>query len=331
MIFFSADLDLQSYEPTFVEELDLLCKYGWNLNKRLPLYDNQTALSFSISRNAPIDTVKRLVRHGARFDIPDNHGQTVLHLLSQTNVIDPVFNYLIDVAPSDCLNVRNQSGGTALDLLYLSTYEKCTWSQLQRLHLLLSRRESRLTRYGMREPNLLVKKQYKLFDIIAAKEFLFKYRLSETFDCSVRPMSWWIFFFYDVLKACEQSNMSQTKVQQRLDRYLVSLIENGEIPLSKLVFRSGSRLEQSMLSSSRLMTNENENRSQRETNRIQNRLIDLAMNKLTLKALCRIQIKNQIRSYPNDVLKLDGLSKVLQAYLTFFNPFVKVEPAIVSI
>ena len=49
---------------------------------------------------------------------------------------------------------------------------------MRRLHFLLTRKESKLTRYGMREPNLIAKKQYKLLDILACKEFLFKYRLT---------------------------------------------------------------------------------------------------------------------------------------------------------
>ena len=62
-----------------------------------------------------------------------------------------------------------------LDLVYLSTYENANLTRLRRLHALLSRKASRLTRYGMREPNLLAKRQYKLFDILSCKEFLFKH------------------------------------------------------------------------------------------------------------------------------------------------------------
>ncbi|CAF4671980.1 unnamed protein product, partial [Rotaria magnacalcarata] len=79
---------------------------------------------------------------------------------------------------------------TPLDLIYLSTYEQASLSRLRRLHLLLARKESKLTRYGMREPNLLAKKQFKLFDILACKEFLFKYRLKDIFDPTMRSLAW---------------------------------------------------------------------------------------------------------------------------------------------
>ena len=46
-----------------------------------------------------------------------------------------------------------------------------------------------------------------------------------------------------------------------------------------------------------------------------------------LKSICRKQIKQKIRNYPNDIVKLNTISKILQAYLTFYNPFIKVDVA----
>lgn len=319
-----------------MKELELLCKYGFDINERLSKYNNQTPLSIFTNKNYSIPMLDVLVKNGARFDLKDNSGQTCLHIACQSSITDSVFEFIINNAPDSSLKIRNQSGGTPLDLIYLSTYEKASLSRLRRLHLLLSRKESKLTRYGMREPNLLAKKQCKLFDILACKEFLFKYRLKDIFDPTIRPLAWCIFLFYDVLRACEQgnnTNVGQQAIQKRLECYLTSMIENGEISLDKLIFRPNLRHDVPYLSSSSSSstpTNEFDQQLLADTQnslltmvQVKAKLSELRMEKLTLKALCRIQIKKQIRTYPNDILKLSSLSKILQAYLTYYNPFIK--------
>jgi hypothetical protein len=55
------------------------------------------------------------------------------------------------------------------------------------------------------------------------------------------------------------------------------------------------------------------------------KLSELRMKTLTLKAICRIKIKKQIRTFPNDIVQLNTISRILQAYLTFYNPFIKTD------
>ena len=282
-----------------------------------------------------------LVRSGARFDLQDTNGQTCLHMACQPHVADSVLEFIVNACPDPCLNLRNQFGGTPLDLIYLATYEQGTATRMRRLHLLLSRKGSKLTRYGMREPNLIVKKQYKLLDILASKEFLFKYRLRDLFDPAIRSLTWCIFLFYDVLRVCEQpsAHVNQRTIQARLERYLISMIENGEIPLDKLIFRPTPRSGMSYFSSSSMSsstpTSEFEQQILMDTQnslmqmaQIKNKLRTLRTQTLTLKAICRIHIKKEIHTFPNDIVKLTSISKLLQAYLTFYNPFVKAEVVI---
>jgi hypothetical protein len=328
-------LDLHFYEPIHMKELELMCKYGFDINEHLPKYNNQTPLSIFLNKNYPIPMLNVLVKHGARFHSQDNNGQTCVHIACQSTITDSVFEFIVNHSPDSSLNIRNQSGGTPLDLIYLSTYEQANLSRMCRLHLLLSRKGSKLTRYGMREPNLLAKKQYKLFDILACKEFLFKYRLRDIFDPSVRSLAWCLFLFYDVLRACEQrhANLGHQTIQQRLERYLISMIENGEIPLDKLIFRPHVFFSSSTCSlSSSSPTNESDQQMLTDTQnslthmaQIKTKLSELRKQTLTLKAICRIKIKNQIQTYPNDIVKLNFISKILQAYLTFYNPFVKAD------
>ncbi|UJR36788.1 hypothetical protein I4U23_029501 [Adineta vaga] len=331
LIEMGATVDLHFYEPTHKEELELMCKYGYNINERLPKYNNQTPISFFINKNSSISMFDVLIRNGARFDIQDDHGQTCLHIACQSAITDPVFEFIINNTPDSCLNIRNQIGSTPVDLIYLSTYEQASLSRMRRLHLLLSRKESKLTRYGMREPNLLATKQYKLFNILACKEFLLKYRLRDIFEPSICTLTWCIFLFYDVLRACEQPNihLKQQTIQQRLDSYLISMIENGEISLNKLIFRPNRCIDNPFyfLSST---SDELDQQSLIERHnsilhmaQIKNRLCQLRTQTLTLKVLCRIKIKNEIQTYPNDIVKLNFISKIQQAYLTFYNPFLK--------
>ncbi|CAF3494751.1 unnamed protein product [Adineta steineri] len=329
-----ATIDLHFYEPIHIEELELMCKYGFDINERLSKYNNQTPLSLFITKNYSIPMLNVLIKNGARFDSQDNNGQTCLHTACQSSVTDAVFEFIINNSPDSCLNIRNNLGSTPLDLAYLSTYEQASLSRMRRLHLLLSRSEGKLTRYGMREPNLLSTKQYKLFNIIACKEFLFKYRLRDIFDPSMRSLTWCIFLFYDVLRACEQpyTNLTQQKIQQRLDCYLISMIENGEISLDRLIFRSNAHLDNPLNSENFSLLNESEQQILIEKQnsfthmaQMKSRLSDIRMQTLTLKVLCRIKIKNEIRTYPNDIVKLDSLSKIHQAYLTYYNPFIKTD------
>ncbi|CAF1221789.1 unnamed protein product [Rotaria magnacalcarata] len=333
-----ATLDLHFYEPIHMKELELMCKHGFDINERISKYNNQAPLSIFTSKNYSIAMLDVLVKHGARFDFQDNSGQTCVHIACQPGITDPVFEFIINNSPDSCLNIRNQSGGTPLDLIYLSTYEQASLSRLRRLHLLLARKESKLTRYGMREPNLLAKKQFKLFDILACKEFLFKYRLKDIFDPTMRSLAWCIFLLYDVLRACEQRNnqtIGQQTIQKRLDCYLISMIENGEIPLDKLIFRQNLRNDNILISPSSPAsspTYELENQILTDTQnsllhmaQIKTKLSELRMEKLTLKAICRIKIKKEIQTYPNDIIKIHSLSKILQAYLTYYNPFVKAD------
>jgi len=315
-----------------MKELELMCQYGFDVNERLSKYNNQTPLSIFINKNYSISMLNVLINHGARFDLKDNNGQTCLHYACQSTVNDSIFDFIIEHAPKSCLNISNQSGGTPLDLAYLSTYEQASISQMRRLPVLLSYKESKLTRYGMREPNLFARKQYKLFDILSCKEFLFKYRLKDLFDPSIHSLAWCIFLFYDVLRACEKHSTSFTgrvTTQQRLEHYFVSMIENGEIPLDKLIFRSNI-LYPSSSSSSSSPLNEYDKKILIQTEnsllhmtQIKIKLSELRMQTLTLKALCRIKIKKTIRNYPNDIVRLNTISKFLQAYLTFYNPFIK--------
>jgi hypothetical protein len=314
-----------------------MCKYGFDINERLPKYNKQTPLSIFINKNYSISMLNVLIKHGARFDLQDNTGQTCLHIACQSTITDAVFEFIVNNTPDSCLNIQNQFGGTSLDLIYLSTYEQANLSRMRRLHLLLTRKESKLTRYGMREPNLLAKKQYKLFDILACKEFLFKYRLSDIFDPSIRSLAWCIFLFYDVLRACEQRyiNLGQQAIQQRLERYLISMIENGDISLDKLIFRPHLRFDSTFLSSSSTSSTPTSELDQQMLTDTQNSLLQMAqiksklselrMQTLSLKALCRIKIKKQIQTYPNDIVKLNSISKILQAYLTYYNPFIKAD------
>ena len=253
--------------------------------------------------------IKILIKYGARFDIQDNQGQTCLHIACQSLITDTIFEFIINNSPDSCLNIENQFGCTLLDLIYLSSYEQATLSRMHRLHLLLSRQKCKLTRYGMREPNLLIKKQYKLFDILSCKEFLFKYRLKDIFHSSIRLLSWYIFLFYDVLRACEQQYMNsrQEFIQQRLESYLISMIENGEISLNKLIYRLNDNDQDIILTNTQIKC----------------KLIELRMKTLSLKSICRIKIKNDIQIYPNDIIKLNSISKILRVYLTYYNPFIK--------
>jgi len=312
-----------------MNELELMCQYGFDINERLPKYNNQTPLSIFINKHYSISMLNVLINHGARFDLKDNNGETCLHHVCQSTISDNIFDFIVEHTPDSCLNIPNQFGGTPLDLIYLATYEQANHFQMRRLHILLSRKESKLTRYGMREPNLYARKQYKLFDILSCKEFLFKYRLKDLFDSSIRPLAWCIFLFYDVLRACEKQNTNFTgrlTTQQRLERYFISMIENGEISLNKLIFRLNT------LDSSSSPLNEYDQQILNQTQnsllhmiQIKIKLSQLYMKNLTLKSICRIKIKKTIRTYPNDIVKLNTISKFLQAYLTFYNPFIKAD------
>ena len=321
-----------------MKELELMCQYGFAINECLPKYNNQTPLSIFINKNYSIPMLNVLINNGARFDLKDNQGQTCLHHACQTSVNDSIFDFIVEHTPNSCLNIPNQLGGTPIDLVFLATYEQANTSQMRRLHVLLSRKESKLTRYGMREPNLVARKQYKLFDILSCKEFLFKYRLRDLFDPSIRSLAWCIFLFYDVLRACEKQNGSlvgQISTQQRLERYFISMIENGEISLDKLIFRSNKLYLSSSLSSSSSSSSPINEYDQKILTKTQNSLLqmtqikiklsELRMRTLKLKAICRIKIKKEIRTFPNDVLQLNTISKFLQAYLTFYNPFIKAD------
>jgi len=107
------------------------------------------------------------------------------------------------------------------------------------------------------------------------------------------------------------------------------MIENGEISLDRLIFRPNPRLDNpfdfaSSSSSDEQILSDAQN-SLLHMSQIKSKLSELRMQTLTLKVLCRIKIKKEIRTYPNDVVKLDSISKILQAYLTFFNPFIKAD------
>ena len=312
-----------------MKELELMCQYGFNINERLPKYNNQTPLSIFINKHYSIPMLKVLVNHGARFDLKDDQEQTCLHHACQPSITDSVFDFIVENTPNSCLNIPNQLGATPLDLVYLATYEQANTSQMRRLNLLLSRKESKLTRYGMREPNLFARKQIKLFDILACKEFLFKYRLRDLFDPSIRSLVWCIFLFYDVLRACEKQNANhagQITTQQRLERYFISMIENGEISLDKLIFRP------TLLYSTSSSLNEHDQQmltkaenSVLHMTQIKIKLGELRMQTLKLKAICRIKIKKDIRTFPNDIVQLNTITKFLQGYLTYYNPFIKAE------
>ena len=318
-------LDVHFYEPIHRKELEMLCQYGFDVNERLQKYNNQTPLSIFINKHYSNSMLSVLINYGARFDIKDNNGQTCLHHACQLTIPDSIFDFIVEQTPDSCLNIPNQYGGTALDCTFLSTYEQANPSQMRRLHVLLSRPGSKLTRYGMREPNLITRKQYKLFDIISCKEFLFKYRLKDLFDPSIRSLSWCIFLFYDVLRACEKQNSGFTNritTQQRLERYFTSMIENGEIPLDKLIFRSNSSSSINEFDQKLLIETQN---SLLHMTQIKVKLSELRTQRLTLKSLCRIKIKNTIRAYPNDIVQLKTISKFLQGYLTYYNPFIKTD------
>ncbi|CAF0989796.1 unnamed protein product [Rotaria sordida] len=321
-----ATLDLHFYEPIHLKELELMCQYGFDINERLSKYNNQTPLSILINKNYSITMLNILIEHGARFDLKDNCGQTCLHHACQTSIADSAFDFIVEHTPDSCLNIQNQSGGTPLDVIYLTAYGQANTFQMRRLHVLLSRKESKLTRYGMREPNLISRQQYKLIDILSCKEFLFKYRLKDIFDLSIRPLTWCIFLFYDVLRAYEKQNtnfIGQITIKQRLERYFISMIENGEISLDKLIFRSNTlQLTSPINEHDQKILIDTEN-SLLHMTQIKIKLSELRMQTLTLKALCRIKIKKEIRTFPNDIIRLNTISKFLQAYLTFYNPFIK--------
>ena len=304
-----------------MKELELMCRYGFDVNERLEKYNNQTALSIFINKNYSLSMLEVLIENGARFDIKDNQGQTPLHHLCQAPVSDEIFDFIIDHVPNSCLNLTNQTGGTALDLVYLATYEQATTTRLRRLHTLLTRKASKLTRYGMREPSLISRKHYSVMDILSCKEFLLKYRLKDLFDTSLRRMAWNLFLFHDVLRACEHrtTGKSQTAllIQQRFERYLISLIENGEIALEKLFRRTTFSDDDEQK-----YVNEAE-KSIPTITQMEIKLIDLRSQHLKLKSLCRIKIKNHMRNYPADVVQIRSLSKILQGYLAFYNPFIK--------
>ena len=313
-----------------MKELELLCQYGFDVNERLPKYNNQTALSILINKRYSVSMLNALIEYGAQFDLKDNNGQTCLHHACQPSVNDTIFDFIVEHTPISCLNIQNQSGSTPLDILYFATYEKPSNFQMRRLHVLLSRKESKLTRYGMREPNLLQRRQYKLNDILSCKEFLFKYRLKDVFDPSIRRLTWCMFFFYNILHMCEKQNlMGQVTVKKRLEHYFVSMIENGEIPLDKLIFRPNTI---NLLSPSSTPVNEYDQQMLTDTEntllymtQMKIKLGELRMETLTLKAICRIKIKKIIQTFPNGILRLNKISKLLQAYLTYYNPFIRTD------
>ncbi|CAF1019933.1 unnamed protein product [Adineta steineri] len=110
------------------------------------------------------------------------------------------------------------------------------------------------------------------------------------------------------------------------------MIENGEISLDRLIFRSNAHLDNPLNSENFSLLNESEQQILIEKQnsfthmaQMKSRLSDIRMQTLTLKVLCRIKIKNEIRTYPNDIVKLDSLSKIHQAYLTYYNPFIKTD------
>ena len=310
-----------------MKELELMCKYGFDINERLPKYNNQSPLSIFINKHYPIPMLDVLIKQGARFDLKDNNGQTCVHHICQSSVHDSIFDFILEHTPNSCLNIPNQYGGTPLDLVYLTTYEQANSFQMRRLHMLLSRQECKLTRYGMREPNLLSRKQYKLFDIIACKEFLFKYRLKDLFDPSIRSLTRCIFLFYDVLRVCMKQNTTfsgQLTTQQRLERYFIAMIENGEIPLDQLIFRSNTNdtLSLSLNESDQKILTDTQN-SLLNITQMKIKLSELRLQTLKLKSVCRIKIKKSIRTFPNDIVQLNTISKLLQAYLIYYNPFIK--------
>ncbi|CAF1498543.1 unnamed protein product [Rotaria magnacalcarata] len=269
-----ATLNLHFYEPIHMKELELMCQYGFDINERLTKYNNQSAFSILINKH---------------YSIMLDVKHVCIIITCQASVSDSVFDFIVEHTPDSCLNIPNQAGGTPLDLIYLAAYEQANTAHMRRLHALLSRKESKLTRYGMREPNLVGRKQYKLADILSCKEFLFKYRLRDLFDSSISPLAWCIFLFYDVLRECEKPNPSligKLATKQRLERYLISMIENGEIPLGKLIFRSDKL---NFLSS---LANEYDQQMLVDTEhslvhmvRIKTRLIELRMQTLTLKTI----------------------------------------------
>ena len=67
-----------------MKELELMCKYGFDINECLPKYNNQTPLSIFLTKHYSISMLDVLIKHGARFDLQDNTGQTSLHLACQT-------------------------------------------------------------------------------------------------------------------------------------------------------------------------------------------------------------------------------------------------------
>ena len=313
-------LDLHFYEPIHMKELQLMCQYGFDLNERINKYNNQTPLSIFINKHYSITMLETLIKNGAHFDSQDNQGQTCIHHVCQPSVTDPIFDYIIEQAPDPCLSISNQAGATPVDLVFLSTYEQANTSRMRRLHVLLSRKSSYLTRYAMREPNLF-RKQHLLYDVISCKEFLFKYRLNDIFNPSISSLAKCIFLFYDVLRACNKYQTSfteQIQSQQRLERYLISMIENDDIRLDEYIFRQSNTNEQILTDLQKSLLN---------MTQIKLKLLDLRTKTLTLKSICRKQIKQKIRNYPNDIVKLNTISKILQAYLTFYNPFIKVDVA----
>ncbi|CAF1645106.1 unnamed protein product, partial [Didymodactylos carnosus] len=116
-------------------------------------------------------------------------------------------------------------------------------------------------------------------------------------------------------------------IQLRLERYFIALIENGEISIEKLIHNHLYQQDYASLSSSpmseldkKIITDTQNNLMNMTYARM--KLKELKHQTLTLKTMCRIKIKHQIKSYPNDIVKLN-ISKILQAYLTYYNPFIK--------
>ncbi|CAF1570230.1 unnamed protein product [Didymodactylos carnosus] len=343
-------IDLHFYEPINMKELELLCRYGFNVNEKIEKHNNQTPLSIFINKHYSIPMLDILIKNGARFDIQDNIGQTSVHLACQAP--EHLFEYVIENAPFHCINIKNQSGSTPLDLVYYVAYDEPSLERMRCLHILLNK-NGKLTRYGMREPGLVNSKKYKLFDILTCKEFLLKYRLRDVFDITIRPLTWSIFLFYDVLRSCENSTMITTDntiilapiqqnqnsqhishnsqmiqtIQLRLECYFIALIENGEISIEKLIQNQLYQQDYTSLSSSPI--SELDKKIILDTQNIlmnmtyaQTKLKELRHQTLKLKTMCRIKIKDQIKSYPNDILELN-ISKLLKLYLTYNNPFIK--------
>ncbi|CAF1684510.1 unnamed protein product, partial [Didymodactylos carnosus] len=114
-------IDLHFYEPIHMKELELLCRYGFNVNEKIEKYNNQTPLSIFINKRYSVSMLDVLIQNGARFDSQDNVGQTSVHVACQAP--EHLFEYIIETAPSYCVNIKNQYGSTPLDLVYYLAYE----------------------------------------------------------------------------------------------------------------------------------------------------------------------------------------------------------------